>query len=162
LDLGANVGAFSLLCARRGCRVIALEMNRDFEGPMKDLLQRNDCAARIRFVHGAIAPLSAPPATLADPPPVLLGADLRALTGGGPIALAKVDIEGSEFGLVLEDGGWLADVQRLTMEVHRDFGDPVRLRDRLRALGFETWLADKSGARVDRIIEPVGFCYAVR
>lgn len=166
LDLGANLGAFSLLCAKRRSRVIAIEMSRTAAVQMRDLLHRNDCEDMVSYVHGLVAPLPPLRQSGIDPragePAALFGADLDALADGRTIALAKVDIEGSEFGLFLGDAGWLANVRRLTMEVHPDFGDPAALRDRLRSLGFRAWLTDKLGAEVDRIVEPVGFCYALR
>lgn len=173
IDLGCNRGSFSLLCAGLGADVLAVEALNLFDADFADIIDRHGVAGRVRFVHGVVAPgsgtLALPPeradrevpreAIAADARP-LDGPAIRILAGPGPVALLKVDVEGSEYALFEGDLSWLDGVQRIAMEVHRDHGDAAELRDRLRRKGFDTHLLDKSGRRTDRLRDSVGFLYA--
>ncbi len=145
LDLGANVGAFSVLAAKRmgAGRVFAVEA-QEYE---HEMLVRN---VALNGVADIVMPL--------------LGfAGSGGLFGGGAhsqntvdldevmrehgvreIALLKVNIEGSEFALFERPQAWLRLVRRIAMEVHPPYGDVDALCARLRGLGFSLRLRPSS------------------
>ncbi len=138
VDLGANVGAFSVLAAKRmgAGRVIAIEA-QEYE---HETLVRN---VALNGVGGIVTPLLG-----------FIGAgglfeggeysratiDLDAVVreqGINEIALLKVDIEGSEFALFEQRPAWLRLVRRIAMEVHPPYGDVDALCAILRGEGFD-------------------------
>lgn len=175
LDLGTNRGAFAVLCAKRGCEVVAVEALRCHDSTFREQIDLNGAGGNVRHVHGIVGGCSgalAPAAANPDPEvnPAFIAADaipldgpaVLALAGAGRVAFLKVDIEGSEFTLFSGDLEWLKLVDRIAMEVHTDHGDPVELCSRLRASGFDAWLTDASGRPGTAVTGPVGFCFATR
>jgi FkbM family methyltransferase len=171
IDLGANVGLFSLLCAKRGATVLAVDAQRGYADDWRRLLHRNGCESRATFhcaLVGAGSGLFADPDNLlssshySGPPAALSIESLLAAHPGREVALLKCDIEGSEFALLDRDLDWLRRVRRIAMEVHNDFGDPTHLRDRLADHGFRAWLTDPSGAHLEDSVGSDGYLFAER
>ena len=171
VDLGANVGLFTVLAARHGARVLAVEAQSGFVDEIQRHARLNDCTDRVTVEVGL---LGAGTGVFADagrlrtashygsqPPPLTL-AELLRRHRVDRVDLLKVDIEGAEFGLFDGDLGWLARVRRIAMEVHAEFGDPARLARRLADHGFAVSLVDNQGATVPAITEPSGYLFARR
>ena len=80
------------------------------------------------------------------------------------IGLLKMDIEGGEFAVLgaEEDLGWLLHVDQVVLEVHREFGDPASIIDRLRDAGFAVDLRDNDGLRVAASSERLNYAYCRR
>jgi FkbM family methyltransferase len=149
IDVGANVGAFTVLAARHGARVDAYEPHPDtFEH-----LERNTAGLSVRCVRAAI--VAAPP----DSGTVGLetgtsdthhrvaaeGIDVPALALADAIGrgcdLLKLDCEGAEFELVHDtDAEVWSRVRRVACEVHPWAGQVAAFVDRLEAIGFSVHL----------------------
>jgi FkbM family methyltransferase len=115
VDLGCNEGLFSVLAAKLGARVIAVDVQGGFAVPLREHLARNGCAGSVSFVHalvGAEAGLFAnggggshyttvPPRRTMD----------EILADIDRVRLMKIDIEGSEFALFSGDrADWITKV----------------------------------------------------
>ena len=138
VDLGANVGAFSVLAAKRmgAGRIIAIEaQEREHE-----MLERN---VALNGVGGIVTPLLG----FVGSGGLFEGGDYSRSTIDldavvrehtiNEIALLKVDIEGSEFALFENGPAWLRLVRRIAMEVHPPYGDADVLCATLRGEGFD-------------------------
>jgi hypothetical protein len=169
VDLGCNVGVFTVLAACAGRSVLAVEAQTALVGEAESTLQMNDCADRARLVHALVGADSgffhADPRLLADPcigdPPRLTMSDL--LANLPVIDLLKVDIEGSEFALFSEEPNlpWLAGVRRITMEVHPGFGCATNLSSTLAARGFCFQFVTNHGTPTENLDE-IGYLFAWR
>ncbi|MCM3924895.1 FkbM family methyltransferase, partial [Frankia sp. AiPs1] len=171
VDLGANQGLFSVLAARAGADVIAVEAQRGFAAEFANHAAANGVSHRIQLLHALVGPSSG---VFADPR-ARHGAthwdgDVEGLTmaqvlesgGVDEVDLLKLDIEGSEFAL-FDEPGWLDAVGRLVMEVHPGFGDPATLVARLRQHGFEVTLLGNDLRRVQDLARASsGYLYARR
>ena len=149
IDVGANVGAFAVLAARRGASVTAYEPHpRTFEH-----LVRNTAALDVRCVAAAVLGAAPEGGTVALEQSEesdtrhrvgSQGVEVRAVGVEEVIApgcdLLKLDCEGAEFGVVegAPDDAW-SGVRRVACEVHPWAGDAARLEARLGELGFRTW-----------------------
>ncbi len=169
VDLGANIGLFTVMAACLGAQVNAYEAQSGFVSLLHQNLRRNNVDARVN-VH--LAMVGGRSGMLRD------GAKTGSQWGSEPVDLSlieivrsqslhhidflKVDIEGSEYQLFDGDLQWLEITRRIAMEVHPAYGDPIRLRDRLASLGFDTWLTTNTGRRVHTVTGPTGFLYGVR
>ena len=60
------------------------------------------------------------------------------------VALLKVDIEGSEFGLFDAPAPWLQRVRRIAMEVHPPYGSVTALASLIRSEGFDVWTRESA------------------
>jgi hypothetical protein len=137
IDLGANVGALSILAAKRmgAGRVIAIEA-QEYE---HEMLVRN---VALNDAGGIVTPMLG----FAGAGGLFQGGEYSRTTidldavvreqAISVIALLKVDIEGSEFALFGRRPAWLRRVHRIAMEVHPPYGDVDALCATLRGEGF--------------------------
>ena len=154
VDGGANVGAFAVLAARAGGVVTAYEPHPETFRH----LERNTAGLEVRCVQAAlVADATALTVALA----VGGGSDTHHHVGEGGEAvrvpalslanaigegcdLLKLDVEGSEFELLLEtDGHVLSRARRIACEVHPWAGDGRVLAERLRAAGYRVEVRPK-------------------
>lgn len=165
IDVGANVGLFSLLAAARGAVVEAYEPHPE----TYDWLVRNTRGRDVTCTQAAVVgSLSEGQVELWLHPgrnsrhttaryevgsgePLLHKVEVPAIrleeVIGHGCDLLKLDCEGAEFEIV--DGTpieSLARAARLVCEVHSNAGDPAKLKARLREAGFELWVDDLNGA----------------
>jgi hypothetical protein len=169
VDLGCNVGVFTVLAASAGRSVLAVEAQAGWLEKAALTLQMNDCADRARLVHALVGADSgffdAERGQLADPwigdPPKMSMADL--LENLPVVDLMKIDIEGSEFALFSEDSdrSWLAAVRRIVMEVHPEFGSATNLGSTLATRGFSFQFVTNHGLLTPRLDE-IGYLFAWR
>jgi FkbM family methyltransferase len=149
VDLGANAGMFTVLAAKLGAFVVAVEALP----PLRLLrnLEINHCAEQVSIVHGLLGRRSG---LLHERPDVgLVGPGIEGREAvGQPVTMQeildvhriasidflKVDIEGTEFELLRRKEPWLRRVRRIAAEVHFEFGRMEDLRDELQAAGFAT------------------------
>lgn len=140
LDVGANVGAFTVLAAKAGAgHVVAVEPEPDNRARLEEHVKLNrvddrvtilPCAVvpgggegeyrRMRGVGGgAVAELATAPVPAEDVRPVVQTVSVATLVRDyGPFEMVKMDIEGGEW-LLLEDWPLLLDnAKRLSMEWH--------------------------------------------
>ncbi|HEY3488861.1 MAG TPA: FkbM family methyltransferase [Candidatus Deferrimicrobiaceae bacterium] len=157
VDLGANVGLFSLLAASAGARVIAVEGQSGFIPEIGKNLERNGVRDRVSIEFGLIGAgtgvLSGEDGKKRcshwfETPPVLSMASLLEKNGFDGIDFLKMDIEGSEFDLFASAGEWLDSVGFIAMEIHPRFGDVVAFRKLLESRGFEVEASDTGGGRI--------------
>lgn len=167
LDLGANAGIFTILAARLGARVVAVEANPACLGLLASNIRRNGAGEAVDVEHalvgggGLLAAGGEPILGRATPPLVSID-ELAERHGLEAIDFLKVDIEGSEFDLFARTGGWLDRVRRIAMEVHPEHGDPESLAQRLTGAGFQLELRDAALEPAQRLEPPAGFLYAWR
>jgi FkbM family methyltransferase len=155
IDLGANTGLFSLLCAGLGADVLAVEAQSGFKSLAHDNWAANGVLHRIKFVSALVGATTGVFASEVarsgashwlDEPIELSMNDLLEMfpISASPgvdnakpdIHLLKVDIEGSEFALFEEDLTWLRRVSYISMEVHPEFGDAIALQEIIEKEGF--------------------------
>jgi len=171
VDLGANTGLFTVMAARRCGRVVAVEAQSRFLEEIERNTRLNACADRVTLVCGL---LGAGSGLFSDPgnlraashyaldPPRLTMRDVLQRGAIDRIDFLKVDIEGSEFGLLSGDLSWLDRVRRIAMEVHCDFGDPRALARGLETHGFTVQLVDNGGRTVEVLTQSSGYLFARR
>lgn len=171
VDLGANQGLFSVLAARAGANVIAVEAQRGIEATFMRHAENNGVTHRIRLLHALVGSSTG---VFADESARIRaghwGGEVEKLTfrevldraGADRVDLVKMDVEGSEFALFTEPD-WMDSVQRIVMEVHTAFGDPLALTAQLHRHGFETTLLSNELRTVDDLGTTLsGYIYAKR
>lgn len=151
IDLGANVGLFSCLCAGFGAEVIAVEAQSGFVAEAQRNFSRNGLQSRVRYLSALVASSSGVFSAHAersaashwgDEPPELSMPEIVAMFGPPPahgrpdVHLLKADIEGSEFALLEGNLDWLGRIAHISMEVHPEFGDVKKLKALLEGAGF--------------------------
>jgi len=157
IDLGANVGLFSLLCASLGADVIAIDAQSGFAPEARRNFELNDVSSRVRYVSALVA---ATAGVFADKDARIASShwgdsphqqeisieNILSMTGrpredGMPdVHLLKCDVEGSEFSLLDGDLTWLRRIRNISMEVHPYFGNVLTLKERLEQEGFSCQL----------------------
>jgi FkbM family methyltransferase len=180
VDLGANRGLFSVWAAATGAQVVAVDAQQGFAPLIRALATHNGVT---EHVHVEIAMASG--VTTSGAAVGVVADDLRwaATSHGAParpadvsmrdllskyridrVDLLKMDIEGGEFAVLAadEDLRWLAQVDQIVLEVHRDHGDTVALVERLRRHGFAVALRDNDGGRVAATSDHVAYAYCHR
>jgi FkbM family methyltransferase len=171
VDLGANVGSFTTLAALSGRKVIAVEAQPQFIPVIRANVADNNCSEKVEVELGLIGSHAG---VLSDPealkrvfqtdtlPPVLTMTELIKKHSLSRIDFLKIDIEGSEFDLLINDNGWLSSVNRIAMEVHPKFGNESDIVSSLKAAGFQVWLVDNYKRTVPSLQAQVGFLFARR
>jgi FkbM family methyltransferase len=170
VDLGANVGLFSVHAALAGARVIAVEAQSGFTSRFWRLMEMNGVTDNVTLRHALVGSSQgvlsdersrlASPEWLDEAPTPTLDAILDDV-GVSHVDLLKSDIEGSEFALFAEGPSWLDRVDRVVMEVHRPFGDPEDIGRLLEHEGFVVRRA-RLDLRVVDVLRETGFIHAVR
>uniref|UniRef100_UPI0021BE9752 FkbM family methyltransferase n=1 Tax=Frankia tisae TaxID=2950104 RepID=UPI0021BE9752 len=175
VDLGANQGLFSLLAARVGADVIAVEAQRGFASTFVHRASGSGVSNRIQLLHALVGTatgvLAAPRARenashwdddWDDDVDVLTMAEVFEAGGIDQVDLMRIDIAGSEF-VLFDEPGWLDAVGRIVMKVHTGFGDPRTLVDLLIRCGFEATLLDNDLTRSTHLSSAAsGYLYARR
>ena len=169
VDLGANVGVFSLYAAAQGASVVSVEAQDGFRPLLQDLFRANDLTPTT-IVHALVGSASgvfgnaenrlAASHWGSEPRPMTL-AQLLETAGLSTVDLLKADIEGSEYDLLLSsDIQTLRRIRRIAMEVHTDHGDAQQLVSHLTGAGFRVFITDGQLRRVPSLRERFGFLYA--
>jgi FkbM family methyltransferase len=170
VELGAQVGVFTALAAKLARRVVAVEAQVGFAEELRENLRRNGGLEKTAIEHGLIggsrgmlsdeAELRAASHYRGVAPPRIGMNDIVQKHGIQTIDFLKMDIEGSEFDVVLKDNDWLSITRRIAMEVHCDYGSVGELRDALVSRGFRVQLFDEESAPAERLPGRSGFLFA--
>lgn len=170
VDLGANIGLFSLYAAVAGATVLAVEAQSGFTSTFHDLMARNGVTERVQLRQvlvgsgiGVFAdPLLRAGATHwgSEPETYEIGRLLDEHGLSDRVDLIKIDIEGSEYEL-LSEPAWLSRVHRVVMEAHDGFGQPEDLVSTLEGAGFSVTRVDADLRPVERLTQ-TGLLYAIR
>ncbi len=161
VDLGANVGMVTLLCASLGADVVAVEAQDGFIPCIKKNLSANGCLERVQVLHGLVGSGSGVFANEEN----FVNADhfdgglpksisMQEILGTHPnqrVHLLKMDIEGSEFSLFDNSLDWLLQIDRIAMEVHSYFGEPDLILEKLKLHGFTAKLYDERCHTVNQL-----------
>ena len=154
LDLGGNIGAFSLLAAKvlKPAKIVYVEPQSQFFPYMQRLLSEFPETEMVEV-----------PAMVGAAHPDLDGAvvDADEVFGSyGAIAFAKLDIEGAEEPLFVGAGRWLDNVERIGMEIHPLECDASAVVDALSRRGFTVRTTDPMGRPVPP--DKAMYAYAAR
>ncbi len=168
VDLGANLGIFTLLAALVGKRVVAVEAIQEFIDTMRENLKRNECLNKVTIVRGMVgynSGLFTNKKILHDTsgdivPPNLSLNNIFKENGLSVVDFMKIDIEGSEFDLFSHDIGWLSNVARIAMEVHPQYGNISQLVSNIEKAGFKAWLVSLNRKVVSEIRDEAGYLFA--
>lgn len=171
IDLGANVGIFTILAALHARKVIAVEAQSEFLGLIENNLKKNGCFENVIIEHGIIGARSGVfsneenlraashfrlfPQQLSIP-------DILKRHDIGKVDFLKIDIEGSEFDLFKEDTSWLEKTGKIAMEVHLEYGNLNEIIKTLKSYEFIIWLVNKNRKIVSHLKEPIGYLFARR
>lgn len=167
VDLGANVGLFTLLAARIGARSIAVEGQSGFLEVIRANLARNSCDATV--LHGLVGAgtgvarraLRAGSHYGEEPPNIELN-QLFASQAIKRVSFLKIDIEGSEYDLFSHDTEWLERVDKIAMEVHSGRGELSTIENSLTEHDFAFQLRDAALRPVLVPKPPTSYLYAWR
>jgi FkbM family methyltransferase len=180
LDLGANLGLFSVWAALAGAQVVAVEAQQGFAPEIRRLAAHNGVGERVHVeiaLASGIVTAGATAGMVADNqhwattshgaaqrPTGVSVPQLMSAYQIGRVGLLKADIEGGEFAVFGsdEDLCWLDLVDQMVMEVHPSFGDATALIGRLRQYGFIIDLRDNAGTRVSANSGRLDYAYCRR
>ena len=173
LDLGANHGLFSLLAAKAGARVLAVEAQPGLVPRIEDACRRNSLPEGAVTVVNALIGASTGvfagskawtnnPYPLGSRPSETTIDALAEAHGIASFEFVKMDVEGSEFALITAAAPWLDRVRCLAGEVHSEFGDPDALVRILEARGFQVARADENLNPIEAFRKHDGYLYAWR
>lgn len=163
LDLGANVGVFTMTAAVQGAQVFSVEAQRPFLENYQKNAEENQVTDRVKVKWGVVhLPVGFPNTADTDLGPNMTLTQVLDSFDIKKVDLLKADIEGSEFAMCAEDKRGLARIRRIAMEVHPSHGDVPTMVGNLEEVGFTVQLRNKKGSITNRIIENVGFLYAWR
>ncbi|MGH3345159.1 MAG: FkbM family methyltransferase [Carbonactinosporaceae bacterium] len=181
VDLGANVGLFTVLAATEGAKVVAVEAQHGFAREIARLVDLNSIEPGQVHVETALAAATDPQValvgTLADAqrwqaashaaphrPGHVSIPELIYRYGIDRVSLLKIDIEGGEFSVFDEgdDLSWLAQVDQIAMEVHPQFGDVPSVCSVLRRNDFGVRITDDAGRIVTADSPQIGYLYTRR
>jgi FkbM family methyltransferase len=159
VDLGANVGLFSLRAAHlirshgvRDWKLTAIEGNPETARQLSDrLLELNQLGEHICVINGLVGERSGDAIIsnfgFAGNNRIIQDAslqavrvayvDLEAVLPNGPLDLLKCDIEGSELSFVTRYGDLLRRVKVAVFELHESMCDTQQCRTMLRTVGFD-------------------------
>lgn len=177
VDLGANVGIFTVLAALCSKRVVAVEAVKEFIEGIERNLKNNNCSDKVSIVWGIIGGESG---MFSDPdikkkwfgdfpPSIFLMEQLMSEQKIEKIDFLKVDIEGSEFDLFGKKENWFKKVHYIAMEMHNSFfsggvrvlsGDMQVVVRNLTDSGFKVRLIDLNGRIVNKIMGDAGYLFA--
>ena len=170
LDLGANIGIFSLTAAASGGTVVAIEAQSELVPEVSRLMTDNGIRT-VSAIHGIVGSAAGCLSSEAgrsesshwksEPQEVDLDALLDDLKWEH-VDFLKADIEGSEFALFSGEAAWLKKVKRIAMEVHAEHGDVQELARFLRDRSFTTIITDLEKRPVRELCDDMGFIYAIR
>ncbi|RJP80456.1 MAG: FkbM family methyltransferase [Desulfobacteraceae bacterium] len=169
VDIGANVGVFTILAALHSRKVIAIEGQSEFIPIIKDNLAKNGCMEEVHIEFGLIGAGSGVFADTAKiqaashygmAPPHLQIEEIINRYGVEKIDFMKIDIEGSEFDLFKGNVHWLEKVCKIAMEIHQEFGDGRTIVKTLQDNGFRVSIANNSKRFVAELHDPIGYLFA--
>lgn len=111
LDLGANVGVFTIFASKFSNFLVSVEMNKvDTHDEFLDLINLND-VKNVKRVYARVS-------NLTDENGLSIGEIVNTY---GNFDFCKIDIEGAEND-VFDDSDWLKSIKNLSLEVHPCFG----------------------------------------
>ncbi len=169
VDLGCNVGIFTLISAKIAKHVVAVDALSKFLDDLKDNLSHNHCLDKVSIHQSLMGSKSGVFANevflkenskYGDFPTKLSMNEILHIHQIDKIDFLKIDIEGSEFDLFLCKNLWLSHVRKIVMEVHQEFGELDSILDIMREWGFKVWLRNKNGFFVDKLNDSIGYMYA--
>ena len=171
IDLGANVGLFTVLAAIKGKMVISVEAQFGFINEIIKNLNLNNCNEKVQIKHALIGAesgifsnqsnlISSSHFDIDHTPQQIIFADLINEFKLSKIDFLKIDIEGSEFDLFTGDCNWLHIVNKIAMEVHPEFGNPESIKQKLILFNFNVIFLNNQMIRVNQITTVGGYIYA--
>ncbi|MEK7465649.1 MAG: FkbM family methyltransferase [Patescibacteria group bacterium] len=162
LDLGASFGAFSILAAKLGAeKVIAVETNYPRTKIFQKNVATNSCFETIQLLHGFVGDTLGFDSN--DPENSNLSLSLNDIIKKEKIEqidFLKVDVDGSEENLFLYNNQFLKITKLISMEIHCDRVDYLKIQRALKENGFEVFLVDLDGRIVPKLVGSTAYVYA--
>jgi FkbM family methyltransferase len=171
VDLGCNVGVFTVLPAKAAKQVVAIDAQSMFLEELKKNMIANNCLSNVSTLLSFVGSKSGvfadkeilKQSPFYDKTPLRLSMNQICHRHDlARIDFLKIDIEGSEFCLFAGNHAWLERVEKIAMEVHQDFGEIGSIISALEGSGFQVWLRNKNGSFVGELTDPIGYLYASR
>lgn len=148
LDLGANVGNFTLLALGHdpSVRVVAVEPGTQSRAALAEQLRANGWSDRVTIVPAFVGNETAMQRDFrqsgqAGDAGFLSQEQLIELGGLSRIDFLKCDVEGSEYDLLTADSPILRITKQLAAELHDFAGQPTQLIRQIEQAGFEVRVA---------------------
>ncbi len=139
-DIGANVGFYTILAGRRGCKVIAVEPDPSNLERLQEHVRLNHLSDKVSIIPKAVAALAGearftPAQSMGriDASGTVTVQTIRLDSLEAPDVI-KMDIEGAEYEVIEASAGWL-EQHRPTLFVATHRG-PERIVDTLRNCGY--------------------------
>jgi FkbM family methyltransferase len=149
VDLGANMGLFTILAlaSGRGVRVLAVEADPNECARLRATLAANGFESRATIINAFVGGTTSFQSDLKSTPraagvPTITEDEIISKLGPVPIHFLKCDIEGSEFDLLKNPGPLLAVTEQFAAELHPHAGDGNAAISQLQKLGFQTLRRD--------------------
>jgi FkbM family methyltransferase len=161
VDLGCNVGRVSEIVraiSNRECKVVAVDADDHRRNPIRRKIAED---AGITFIQALITSgagrtnfdeagyrkfVQKYGETFDSSGRRITGREIVAALGNMAIDFMKIDIEGAEFDILLNDNDWLRRVDNIAMEVHPPLGNPAAIIAELARLGFDvSWKGNHPG-----------------
>jgi FkbM family methyltransferase len=161
VDLGANMGNFTILALAHGpnVKVLAVEPDIRFNELLHTQLRLNGWEGRCILISAFVGePTQRVVATVhhgsAALPSSVSEATILESVGQGEIAFMKCDVEGGEYALFSKNSQLLGRTRQSAFELHYRDGNKDELLDRLKHQGFKI--------RCERLAEFDGVYHAVK
>ena len=156
IDLGANRGIVSALLSRFSNRVIAIEMLDVFMDEF-DFIVKNNNIENIEYLQYAIT-------SSANQEIEITMNDLIERYSIKQIDFLKMDIEGAEEDVILNNNSWLNIVKEMGIEVHPPFGiNLVKIVNELEKFGFIIKILDMElKEHTKESLKEMGYIWAVK
>lgn len=154
IDIGANIGAFSLFAAHKGAKqIVAIEPVPEAVNTLRRSVEANKLQNAVTVLQAAVtsqngstlyfptqsSPNNAPADTTTNTIAVST-MSLKTIVSDHfnvPIDLLKIDCEGGEYDILYNaDDTTLAQIHEIRMELHGDTGQKEALLQHLKAKGF--------------------------
>jgi Na+-transporting methylmalonyl-CoA/oxaloacetate decarboxylase gamma subunit len=156
IDLGANRGIVSALLSKFSNKIIAIEMLDEFQDEFNHIKNINEIN-NIEYLQYAITSKS-------ENDNEITMNDLIQRYKIKQIDFLKMDIEGAEEDVILNNNQWLSIVKEMGIEVHPPFGiDLVKIVDELEKFNFNIKLLDMEFKKhTKESLKEMGYIWATK
>ena len=159
IDLGANVGDFTAMAATNSDIVVAIEADEEIYNNLLQVVSKNKMESKVYSINKFASSTSEGHFSIAMH-------DVINECGIKRIDFLKIDIEGQEQDIILNNNKWLRIVNKIALEVHPALNDEIcigRMVSELREFGFDCVVCERESTQcsTDSLHNfKIGFIYA--